>query len=345
MLVGGVLAELSLQLVDYPPSGFSPWIYDADTAYRYASNLDTRMTRPPEYDVAFATNSIGLRDDEVGPKHGLRILMLGDSFASGYGVERSATFPSLLEQRLGTEIVNAGVGGYELVHQAHYFDAHGAAFDADLVVLMLYLGNDLSRNAEWRETPTGGLESISRAYPTRTTREFKLGRLYRQMRYRRRLDDSARTAWTPFDDYLALCERDLSPESEQAYDTSRMLLGRLRDAVKESGAEFLVVMFSYRTTVEPEAAERLAAETEGFDRRYDLIRPAREIATYLEGEGIDYIDLIPDFFDHYRAGGEVLYFPIDGHFNPAGNAFVAQRLESALRQRLRAATAEPASSR
>jgi len=341
-VVSGLLVEIALQVVDYPPSAFSPWIYDAETAYQYAPDLDLRMARPPEYDVAFVTNSLGLRDDEIGPKRGARILILGDSFTSGYGVERSEMFVSLLEDRLDVEVVNAGVGGFELVHQLHYFDAKGRAFDADLVVLLLYLGNDLSRNHEWRETESGGLESVSRSYPTRTRMEFKLGRLYTQMRYSRRVAVAARVPWKPFEDYLALCERELTLDARKAYDRSRELLGELHDKVAATGAEFVVAMFSYRTTVEQEAYEALAAEVPDFANRYDMDRPARELAAILEGEGIAYLDLVPALRAAYSASRTPLYFAIDGHFTAAGHALVAEVLGPELAQRLQAAAGEPA---
>ena len=47
-----------------------------------------------EYDVEFATNRLGLRNDEVGPKRGFRVLLLGDSFTCGYGVRRRRRSPT-----------------------------------------------------------------------------------------------------------------------------------------------------------------------------------------------------------------------------------------------------------
>jgi hypothetical protein len=334
VLITAAAAEFVLRVLDYPPASFSPWISDADTAYRYAPNVHTRMSRPPEYDVAFSTNSLGLRDDEVGEKRGPRVLLMGDSFASGYGVERADTIASLLEDELAVEVVNAGVGGYELIHQAHYFDSRGRKLDADLVVLLLYLGNDLSRNHEWRETTNGGLESVSRTYPTRMSSEFKLGRLYRQLRYRTRLQQSARSPWQPFDDYLALCEREPGTEARRAYQQSRHYLDRLRTSVESAGAGFMVAMFSYRTTVESEARAALEADIPGFNERFDLERPARELEAFFAESRIDYINLISTLRRSFGEDARALYFPIDGHFTPEGNRVVAASLAGPLRERL-----------
>lgn len=327
------LAELVLQLVDLPQHDFSPWIRLADTAYGYAPNLRTRMTRAPEYDVAFATNSLGLRDDEIGPKHGPRVLLLGDSFTSGYGVERDRTFADLIEKRLGVEVVNAGVGGYEIVHQVHYFEGRGRALDPDLVVYALYLANDLVRNDEWQSRDDGTLISLEREFPTRVARDIKLVRLAKMLRYRSRVAASRRGGeWEPFDDYLAICERRLGDAAKRHYQQSRELLARLAGSVEESGADLLVAMFSYRTAVEPQARDALNNKIHGFERRYDLDRPAREMAAILGDLEVDYVDLNTAL--RAAAGGEPLYFRSDGHFTQRGHQVVAGALGAAIAGRL-----------
>ena len=329
------LAELALRVLDYPPSTFSPWVRAGDTGYQYAPSIETRMTRHGEYDVAFATNSLGLRDDEVGPKRNKRMLLLGDSFTSGYGVERGETFADLLEDRLGVDVVNAGVGGYELVHQVHYYRSRGSALDPDLVVLVLYLGNDLSRNGDWHETEDGGLVAIERTFPLRAKKQTKLVQLYRQLRYQEGLRrEQQRGPWQPFPDYLAMCQKNLSPDAEASYDEVARLLGRLRDLVVASGARLFVVLLPYVTAVDEETERRLAAKTPDYAARYDLSIPNRRVSAMLDRLGIAWLDLTPGLRSHYAHGGAALYFEIDGHLNVAGNRLVAGELEPALRAEL-----------
>jgi hypothetical protein len=257
--------ELALQIADYPPSVFSPWIRDRDTGYRYAPSLHTRMKRPKEYDVAFETNSLGMRDDEVGPKHGPRILMLGDSFASGYGIERGEMFADILERNLGVEIVDAAVGGYEIIHQARWFEAHGRELAPDLVVYVVYLGNDLSRNDEWRVDESGALVSLEREFPVRRAYEIKLLSLYKSFRYRRKIEEEQqRGDWVPKPDYLATAERELSDGAKKDYADVEQLLGRLRDDVRAGGAELFVVLVPYRTMVDRKERDRFSAMTAGL---------------------------------------------------------------------------------
>jgi lysophospholipase L1-like esterase len=334
-------AEIGLQLADYPPSVFSPWIRDPSTGYRYAPSLATRMKRPKEYDVAFATNSLGFRDDEVAPKHGPRILMLGDSFASGYGIERGEMFADVLERDLGVEIVNAAVGGFEMIHQARWFAAHGRDLAPDLVVYVVYLGNDLSRNDEWQVDTSGALVSPDREFPVRRPYELKLLALYKSFRYRRKIaEEQQRGDWVPKPDYLTTAERELSDEGKKDYADVESLLGRLRDDVRASGAELFVVLVPYRTMVDRKERDRFAGTVPGFDSRYDLDLPAERTGAILDRLGVRYFDLSPALRAHFDEGGTALYFPVDGHLNAAGNALVARVLEPVLAPRVAAVRQE-----
>ncbi len=327
-----VVCELALQLADFPPATFSPWVRDPDTAYRYASSLHTRMQRTGEFDVAFETNRAGFRDDEIRPKRGPRILLLGDSFASGYGVERGEMFADLLEKRLGTEVVNAAVGGYEIVHQVRFFDARGKLLEPDWVLYAMYVGNDLSRNDEWTVDDNGHLVSPTRSFPLRRKHEIKLIALVRQAIYRRA--ERERDEWRPFADYLALAARNPSPEAASDLRDAERWLSELRAAVRATGAGFTVALIPYRTIVDPDARARFAASVPNFEELYDLDLPVQRALEMCRRLGIDTIDLTPVLRAHYERGGEPLYYPVDGHLNSAGHRLVAQALSDALRARL-----------
>jgi len=329
------LAEAALEIFDYPPDAFSPWIRMRDTGYGYAPSIHTRMKRPGEYDVAFDTDSDGFRDDEIGPKHGARIVLLGDSFASGYGVERGQMFADLLEAKLGVDLVNTAVGGYEIIHQVRFFESRGRALAPDLVVYALYLGNDLSRNNEWTTNADGTLTSPVHTFPVRVTHPIKLQALYKQVRYAARMrEEEARGEWEPWPDYLLSAERTPGPEARQDYRDVEELLGKLSQEVRSAGAKLFVVMIPYRQMVEQAAYERLVARTPNFEARYDLGLPARRTAEILRRLHVGYVDLSPTFRAHFEDGGGPLFFPVDGHLNVDGNALVAWALEPELREEL-----------
>src|SRR6266850_1022453 len=75
--------------------------------------------RGPGWSVTIATDSLGLRDREYDLDDvAARIVVIGDSYTFGFGVEAEETFPKVAERELmrtslaGVEVVNAGVNGY-----------------------------------------------------------------------------------------------------------------------------------------------------------------------------------------------------------------------------------------
>ena len=56
-------------------------------------------------------NSLGVRDDEASLASP-RIIVAGDSYAMGWGVDQEKTFAQLLEKETGTRVLNAGISSY-----------------------------------------------------------------------------------------------------------------------------------------------------------------------------------------------------------------------------------------
>lgn len=114
-----------------------------------------------EWDVIYKINSFGLRDEEVSSdkKEQFRILLLGDSFTQGYGVEKEESFGEVLQsllnqQRSGQfEVINGGVFGYSPLVEYLYLAKKGLNLEPDMVILSLTLTDffeDRQRFAEIR---------------------------------------------------------------------------------------------------------------------------------------------------------------------------------------------------
>ena len=76
-----------------------------------------------------------------------RIVVIGDSFTFGEGVDDQDTFPSQLQARLGTgvEVINLGVHGYGHDQMLIRLREEGLRYAPDLVVLGYY-ADDVARN-------------------------------------------------------------------------------------------------------------------------------------------------------------------------------------------------------
>lgn len=125
--------------------------YVLNSHYRYRPD---KARQPDQHDFKITTNSHGFRSREVSfKKGGYRVLMLGDSFTFGTGVNDEETFSWLLEDVLRStpgyekaEVLNAGTSGSSSVSQVDYFKSEGVQYSPDLVVLNLYTGDDFDQN-------------------------------------------------------------------------------------------------------------------------------------------------------------------------------------------------------
>jgi len=128
--------------------------YDPDAGWTCQPNLDSRYVLPHSFDVRIRCNSRGLRDEEIPytkPPGTTRIVVLGDSFMWGYGVENDETFASQLEQRLPhTQTVNLGANGYSTVQELIRFETEGLRYDPDWTILA-FTWNDLEGDFDEKE--------------------------------------------------------------------------------------------------------------------------------------------------------------------------------------------------
>ncbi|MBI3925019.1 MAG: hypothetical protein HY319_05720 [Armatimonadetes bacterium] len=325
------VCEGLLRLVDYPPALFFPWESDRETAYKFAPHLHQRMISP-QYDVLFETNSLGLRSPEVGIKQGPRVLVLGDSFTCGYGVEEPETFCGLLRRRLEVDLVNAGIGGWELIHQLHYVRAHLAELQPDLVVLVVYLGNDIIGNLSWESRPGNELVSRLAPFPEHKPKTPKLKILHDVWRFQRRVEARPPAQeWEPAKWALRILEREPGPEVARACAESGRILREIQAEVRKTGAELLVVFWSERQLVDAAAGERWKARIPDFDSKYDPLKPELYMEELCTGLGIAHVNLNRAL---RAADPERFYWRQDSHFNQLGHEFVADQLEPLVRERL-----------
>jgi len=118
--------------------------------------VDTRHYVPGDYDIAIHTNSAGMRGLREYPLERVpgkrRILMLGDSFAFGYGVEDEQVVSAVLEDLLNAssagsaEVLNLAVSGFGQAEELVTWQAVGQNYQPDVVVIF-YFNNDIGNNA------------------------------------------------------------------------------------------------------------------------------------------------------------------------------------------------------
>ena len=114
--------------------------------------------RNREFDTPLRVNSAGVRDDEASLQ-APEVIVLGDSFAMGWGVQQDESFPEVLEQRLGRKVLNTGVPSYGTVREMLLLDRIDTSRLSCLVIQ--YDDNDNEEN--WRFFHNGNLLPIGPA--------------------------------------------------------------------------------------------------------------------------------------------------------------------------------------
>lgn len=119
-----------------------------------------------ECEVYVEINSLGLRNRETTYENSdgdKRVLILEDSMTAAMQVPLDTTFSSVLERGLNAsagsangEVINAGVNAFGTDNELIFYRLEGSRFEPDLVVLSVYLANDVYNNSRFLETRRGG---------------------------------------------------------------------------------------------------------------------------------------------------------------------------------------------
>ena len=116
-LVRVVPAHLGNMAVRYYDAADRAVVQGMESCAQYDSRLfytlkpGTCVQTEREFSVAYAINSQGLRDSETALT-APRMIVIGDSFAMGWGVAQQSAFAKLVEAEWGHSVLNAGISSY-----------------------------------------------------------------------------------------------------------------------------------------------------------------------------------------------------------------------------------------
>jgi len=333
ILLGVLLAFLGLELVlrvsDVVPEVGSP-LYsfhqnDPDLGWMGKPNVRLRYHRP-EFDTLVQHDAGGWRQPQPArPQDAARrILVLGDSFTWGWGVSQGEVFTDRLQARLPATVAvyNRGVIGFGNAQEYLLLERELAAGRYDVVVLMFFI-NDLADNIDGKdghrpyfELVDGRLLARNQPALARTSPvevflkdhsqaylfiETELGLLKR--RFAGEADDERRYKEAPAVDF-----RDLP-----GYAVTARLLSEMNRAARQHGAQFVIVYVPQRSEFE-------------LDAPYPFVRSVHALIDDVAArEKIPLIDLSPAFREQAKAGN-VLVYPVDAHWTPAGHQLAADSL-------------------
>jgi hypothetical protein len=248
-----------------------------------------------------------------------RILVLGDSFAWGYGVEAQDRFSQRLETSLGVEVINAAVSGYGTDQEWLWLRTEGVKYEFDGIVLVM-AGNDVGDNQQQLvhaiyykpQFVIDGNQLVLQGYPAPQT--SPQGKLAYQLSQRSAL------AFFLVQRYFDLqstfqglrgdsTEAEASASGPEAgpgpFDLTIALLSEIREIADSRDVPFVIA-----------ATERWWNAPSGATY-VDFIAALRA-----EGYIVLEVETLPGF------DAATMVIPGDGHWNSAGHEFVAEQIET-----------------
>jgi len=324
-------------------------VYDQVLGWKLAQNWSGRHQHY-DFDVLYTTNAEGFRSDAdfKAQTRCRRYAVVGDSFTFGIGVNDDETFINVLNRKSQSSncYLNFGVPGFSTDQEALLIQQQVFAYAPDVILLVVYLGNDLFDNTlpfplqanhakpYFEFKPGFGIESgqlIRRNIPVPLKKKskkqmrqdltaFVLGDI-RQfsrfgMHYLTRSQLLRALGWEFFP------QRDFQTHFDDRFkyplELFRALLDNIRKVCVLHDTQLRLILMPGRSYIlRPKSPSAQAQE---------YLR--REIASARVALKIDIIDLAMELRNRSHNNKEKWFHPNEGHFTPQGHLIIAELLAS-----------------
>jgi hypothetical protein len=280
-----------------------------------------------------------------------RILVLGDSFVWGWGVENEEMFTEILEKELGgTEVLNAGHTGFDTLQEFLLYKRIGIRYEPDLV-LLCFFPNDITDIAGSDELkPKASIENGQLILSGRTGLqdpvdivwwEIKryskglqyleyvgsvIGHVSRRIKWAREVNANDDAGGAPVEeapaapyDYPVEYKIPQPVEFDKAWRIVGYVVAAINEMQRKIGGELKVVMVPEKRLVS--ADSKVLGHPQEHGNLLLMHDKMREICGPL---GIEIIDMLPGF----REDPDPLhfYFKGDTHWNSEGHRLAAKIL-------------------
>lgn len=297
------------------------------------------VVRSGEFTVEYQTNNLGLRgrtkyqaERDAGVR---RILLLGDSFTFGQGVSLEDLWTVRLERNLNqsgspVEVVNAGIPSYDTRQQFLFLQRIAPQLNPDAVVLV-FLPNDLysdnvpsEESGEMELTTTtesqrssfglnisraSNLHSVAAVKRIVAANDYLFTKLYS-------LTSRKQYYTVPFNRHV-----------QRQIDFTKNILKKTQEYCQSRNIQFLILSV-------PQQSQVLIKSNDFNVPGIDPDAIDRAFQEFAAEQGLSWIPALDILMEAYRERGEDLFYRVDGHLNPLGNAVLGEWFANEMTRRL-----------
>jgi hypothetical protein len=296
-----------------------------------------------EFQTMIYTNSQGLRTSDEAADYPLgkqpgkkRILLLGPSFAFGWGVNYEQTFAARLQAMLRdtpefgpqVEVINAGVPSLGLVQGLNWYRHVGKKFEPDLVIQFNTGSMQVDSSGRWNNVEVDERGYLIRKDATTKMRWIgyaknsalvyygwqaatRITSLFHEPKSGDKIEGTGRE--------MELLDA-FKPDNPEVIDSMKYYED-LRSTVEQSGAKLLVLFMPMSYCVHEEDASRWAhIGTKDIEWLNDY---NAGFCRYLQSVGFDCINITDESRQAAEEGPRLYYF-VDIHWTPEGNELAAR---------------------
>jgi hypothetical protein len=270
--------------------------FDPVLGWRPRPRLDTHYLAERDDIYRIATDSEGWPGSS--PLDDSEVVVIGDSFAFGYGAHTDRSFFALNDSLV---VKAVGAPGYSMVHGVRLLEQLGTRLSGKLVVWLVYLENDLQDNLapNLRHYRAPFLREVSGSSWEIASEHLSPEPWFCSQTNRNRLGVLAE-----------LCVP--GPIADRAYSASAWLLARATALCRSAGASLAVVSLPHRIQLHAEGHARLASLSHAPET-FDPTLPDCRLAAICDGLGVPFIAGRSEFHysDYKRREG--IHWNVRGH--------------------------------
>ena len=323
---------------DAAPGFQSLFMRDPEVGHRLQPGARTRYTTV-EFSTDLRINAQGVRDDEdIGPKpaNERRVVVLGDSLVMSVQVPFVETFTERLEANLNApgsnvrwRVINAGVQGHGPVQEWFFFDRVVAAFEPDLVLIVVFVGNDAIEAFDLRQWLEAGRPVQPPTRAVGVIREIVRSSVVLQLARLRwdllRAQLTTDTPERPLESYLA----DPPPHVLEGVAVTRTAVERIAGRAGRLGARTGIVLMPARFQTDDDDYGRLAKTVAEHGGTLERHAATERFRAGLAATKLPMLDLLPVLQTQPNRIG--LFFQRNVHLTPRGHELVGRTLAEFVR--------------